>query len=177
MSLSIFVTYASFSSNSFCQLLATVSLYWETTHECMWQAVSIKCEYLPSNSAWPTPTMMIDIGRLDAWNSTGVCKCYISLSKVLKKSFTNNSLSQSMNKQVHVSAHMGINSYSASHDNWCTATLWNRIMTVQCEGMGEVGSARYEPALLPPCPSIRALSCSNCQRSTHSNIRAWQFKC
>ena len=37
-------------------------------------------------------------------------------------------------------------------------------MTAQCEGMGEVGSARYEPALLPPCPSIRALSYSNCQR-------------
>ena len=50
-----------------------------------------------------------------------------------------------------------------SHDNWCTATLWNRIMTAQCEGMGEVGSARYEPALLPPCPSIRVLSYSNCQ--------------
>ena len=56
-----------------------------------------------------------------------------------------------------------INSYSASHDSWCTATLWNRIMTAQCEGMGEVGSARYEPALLPPCPSIRVLSCSNMQ--------------
>ena len=37
-----------------------------------------------------------------------------------------------------------INSYSASHNNWCTATLWNRIMTAQCEGDGEVGSARYE---------------------------------
>ena len=24
------------------------------------------------------------------------------------------------------------NSCSASHDNWCTATLWNRIMTAQC---------------------------------------------
>ena len=48
-----------------------------------------------------------------------------------------------------------LNSYSASHDNGCTAILWNRIMTGQCEGMGEVGSARYEPALLPPCPSIR----------------------
>ena len=66
-----------------------------------------------------------------------------------------------------------VNPYSASHDYWCTAILWNRIMTVQCEGMGEVGSARYEPALLPPCPSIRALSYSNCQRSTHSNLRAW----
>ena len=43
-----------------------------------------------------------------------------------------------------------INSYSASHDNWCTATLWNRIMTAQCEGMGEVG-----------CPSIRVLCYSN----------------
>ena len=55
------------------------------------------------------------------------------------------------------------NSYSASHDNWCTATLWNRTTTAQCEGMGEVGSARYEPALLPPCPSIRVLSYRNCQ--------------
>ena len=36
-------------------------------------------------------------------------------------------------------------------------------MTAQCKGMGEVGSARYEPALLPPCPSIRVLSYSNCQ--------------
>ena len=26
-------------------------------------------------------------------------------------------------------------------------------------GDEEVGSARYEPALLPPCPSIRVLSC------------------
>ena len=25
----------------------------------------------------------------------------------------------------------------------------------QWEGMGDVGSARYEPVLLPPCPTIR----------------------
>ena len=31
----------------------------------------------------------------------------------------------------------------------------------QWEGMGDVGSARYEPALLPPCPTIRGLSYSN----------------
>ena len=30
-------------------------------------------------------------------------------------------------------------------------------MTAQCEGMGEVGSVRYEPALLLPCLSIRML--------------------
>ena len=47
--------------------------------------------------------------------------------------------------------------------------LLNRVITVQCEGMGEVGSARYEPALLPPCPGIRALCYSNCQRSTQSH--------
>ena len=66
-------------------------------------------------------------------------------------------------------AYHSFNSYSASHGNWCTETLWNRVITAQCEGMGEVGSARYEPALLPPCPSIRVLSYSNCQRSTQSH--------
>ena len=65
------------------------------------------------------------------------------------------------------------NSLSASHDNWSTATLLNRVITAQWEGMGDVGSARYEPALLPPCPTIRVLCYSNCQRSTHSHQ---QFK-
>ena len=27
-----------------------------------------------------------------------------------------------------------VNSYSASHDNWCTGTLWNRVIIAQCEG-------------------------------------------
>ena len=31
----------------------------------------------------------------------------------------------------------------------------------QWEGMGDVGLARYELALLPPCPTIRVLSYSN----------------
>ena len=31
----------------------------------------------------------------------------------------------------------------------------------QWEGMGDVGSARYEPALLPPCLTIRGFSYSN----------------
>ena len=31
----------------------------------------------------------------------------------------------------------------------------------QWEGMGDVGSARYEPTLLPPCPTIRVLSYCN----------------
>ena len=34
--------------------------------------------------------------------------------------------------------------------------------------MGDVGSARYEPALLPPYPTIRVLNYSNCQKFTHS---------
>ena len=31
----------------------------------------------------------------------------------------------------------------------------------QWEGMGDVGSARYKPALLPPCPTIRVLNYNN----------------
>ena len=38
--------------------------------------------------------------------------------------------------------------------------LINRIITSQWEGMGDVGSARYQ--------TIRVLNYSNCQRSTHS---------
>ena len=42
-------------------------------------------------------------------------------------------------------------------------TLKVLVMTIDArwEGMGDVGSARYEPALLPPCPTIRVLSYSN----------------
>ena len=36
-------------------------------------------------------------------------------------------------------------------------TLTLLVMTIDAvwEGMGDVGSERYEPALLPPCPTIR----------------------
>ena len=46
---------------------------------------------------------------------------------------------------------------------WNMLTLKVLVMTIdaQWEGMGDVGSARYEPALLPPCPTIRVLSYSN----------------
>ena len=47
-------------------------------------------------------------------------------------------------------------------------TLLNRIITAQWEGIGDVGLARYKPALLPPCPTIRVLSYSNTQRFSHS---------
>ena len=42
-------------------------------------------------------------------------------------------------------------------------TLKVLVMTIDAhwEGMGDVGPARYEPALLPPCPTIRVLSYSN----------------
>ena len=42
-------------------------------------------------------------------------------------------------------------------------TLKALVATIdaQWEGMGDVGSARYEPALLPPCPTIRVLSYSS----------------
>ena len=45
----------------------------------------------------------------------------------------------------------------------CTLTLTVLVATIdaQWEGMGDVGSAKYEPALLPSCPTIRVLSYSN----------------
>ena len=42
-----------------------------------------------------------------------------------------------------------------------TLTLLLMTIDAQWEGMGDVGSARYEPALLPPWPTIRVLSYSN----------------
>ena len=43
------------------------------------------------------------------------------------------------------------------------STLKVLVTTIdaQWEGMGDVGSVRYEPALLPPCPTIRVISYSN----------------
>ena len=45
----------------------------------------------------------------------------------------------------------------------CILTLTVLVTTIdaQWEGMGDVGSARYESALLPPCSTIRVLSYSN----------------
>ena len=45
------------------------------------------------------------------------------------------------------------------------------------EEMGDVGLVRYKPALLPPCPTItlRGLSYSNSQRSTH-DMPKWNFQ-
>ena len=42
-----------------------------------------------------------------------------------------------------------------------STVLVTTIIDAQWEGMGDVGSARYEPALLPPCPTIKVLSYSN----------------
>ena len=39
-----------------------------------------------------------------------------------------------------------------------TLTVLVATIDSQWEGMGDVGSARYEPALLPPCPTIRVLA-------------------
>ena len=50
-----------------------------------------------------------------------------------------------------------------SHIDKFGLTLKVLVATIdaQWEGMGDVGSARYELALLPPFPTIRVLSYSN----------------
>ena len=67
-----------------------------------------------------------------------------------------------------------INSLSASHDNWCTGTTFKQGNHSTVGGDGDVGLARYEPALHPSSSTIWVLRCSNCRRSTHSSSRAWQ---
>ena len=42
-----------------------------------------------------------------------------------------------------------------------TLTVLVATIDAPWDGMGDVGSAKYEPALLPPCPIIRVLSYSN----------------
>ena len=50
----------------------------------------------------------------------------------------------------------------SKHYNYDCLTFTVLVTTIdaQWEGMGDVGSARYEPALLPPYPTIRVLSYS-----------------
>ena len=54
--------------------------------------------------------------------------------------------------------YLGILAY---HYYQLTLKVLVTTIDAQWEGMGEVGSARYKPALLPPCPTIRVLSYSN----------------
>ena len=53
--------------------------------------------------------------------------------------------------------------YRKNNISICLLTLKVLVVTIdaQWEGMGDVGLARYELALLPPCPTIRVLSYSN----------------
>ena len=44
--------------------------------------------------------------------------------------------------------------------NILTLKVLAATIDAQWEGMGDVGSARYEPTLLPPCLTIRVLSYS-----------------
>ena len=53
--------------------------------------------------------------------------------------------------------------YVLYHNGRYSLTLKVLVTSIdaQWDGMGDVGSARYEPALFPPCPTIRVLNCSN----------------
>ena len=55
---------------------------------------------------------------------------------------------------ANVGAHLIFNQF-------LTLTVLVATIDAQWEGKGDVGSARYESALLPPCPTIRVLSYSN----------------
>ena len=52
-------------------------------------------------------------------------------------------------------------SWTKKLNNELTLKVLVATIDAQWEGMGDVGSERYELALLPPCPTIRVLSYSN----------------
>ena len=68
-----------------------------------------------------------------------------------------------MNKSFMILLLPQLEDYCKSTNSSLRLTLTVLVMTTdaQWEGMGDVGLARYEPALLPPCPTIRVLSYSN----------------
>ena len=62
---------------------------------------------------------------------------------------------------VHVTLHSAL-----------TLKVLVTTIDAQWEGMADVGSARYEPALLPPCPTIRVLSYIVASKfSENTNVR------
>ena len=60
---------------------------------------------------------------------------------------------------------MGVMNATAGQVSTIEFALARKVLVTtidaQWEEMGDVGSARYKPALLPPCPTIRVLSYSN----------------
>ena len=58
-----------------------------------------------------------------------------------------------------------LSSFQKPEVRFRSKTLSLKVLVVttnaQWEGMGDVGLAKYELALLPPCPTIRVLSYSN----------------
>ena len=55
----------------------------------------------------------------------------------------------------------GSNKPQLIHMHILTLKVLVTTIDAQWEGMGDAGSARYKPALLPPYPTIRVLSYSN----------------
>ena len=133
---------------------------------------SINHEHVTSTS-WILSGSISFPSPCGVWNRGGIWNPFPNFTTWDFESFSSSSCNSSSCNFSYIGR--TFNSYSASHDHWCTGTLLNKIMTAQWEGMGDVGSARYEPALLPPCPTIRVLSYSNCQRSTDS-ISKWVFR-
>ena len=81
-----------------------------------------------------------------------------SLSQGIYDSHEHKKIKVSLAQFVH-------NEISIENSDTETGLLTLKVLVVtidaQGEGMGDEGSARYEPALLPPCPTIRVISYSN----------------
>ena len=69
--------------------------------------------------------------------------------------------------RTSVRALIGVSSNSFCFFKKLTIKVLVTTIDAQWDGMGDVGSARYEPALLPPCPTKRVLTCSKFSEIQH----------
>ena len=77
------------------------------------------------------------------------------------RSFVKGSITAPFLASKHGSSQVFIQRVISTFKHNLTLTVLVATIDAQWEGVGDVGPSRYEPALLPPCPTIRVLSCSN----------------
>ena len=137
------------------------------TDKCTWRD-SCTLWVLTSIVIWPILLVSLTLKVLYFWKFTSYCSLkplWSGMGEVVpaRTSLTLHPPSPPIVHQLSRLARQELIFINASY-YWSIQALTLKVLVTidaQWEGMGDVGSARYEPALLPPCPTIRVLSYSN----------------
>ena len=116
--------------------LSVWRLKWEVSyvHQSVWRWKWFFCQsnYVLQRLRLCRTSDTVFRREIDSRRQWGYGSCYGGIISPLRRSVLQRQLLRWSQHLVLVA-----NSYSASHDNWCTGTLWNRVITAQCEGMGK----------------------------------------